>query len=424
MTMTLTNLATDCAVDERLTPVDAAFRHFTALAAAVAETETLPVDGAVGRVLARDVTTATPLPPFDNSAVDGFGISAFDLNRPVPLRLKITGRLAAGDMGRLPLQAGETVRLLTGAVVPPGVGGVVLEERCRQIGKVVSVAVPVPCGANIRRRGEDVAQGATIVEAPAVLDARHTAILIAAGVRQAVVRRKIRVAVLSNGNELCDPGASLGPGGIYDGNRPMLLALLSCGWIDAIDAGRHPDDATVLKQVFSRCAENADVVISTGGAAGSDADHVAEAITSAGGSVQRFRLALRPGKPVLAGNIGGATVIGLPGNPVAALVNFMLFARAAVSVVAGLPAHRPRGQAALTAGAFAHTAGRTEFVPVRIAAVDDSGRPLVEKLGRGGSARLRPLVMADGLAEIPADQADLAGGSSVAFHPFKAAFAP
>jgi molybdopterin molybdotransferase len=301
---------------------------------------------------------------------------------------------------------------------------VVLEERCRQMGNVVSVGIPVVDGANIRRRGEDVAEGATIVETPTLLDARHTAILIAAGVRQVVVRRKVRVAVLSNGNELCDPAAPLGPGDIYDGNRPMLLALLSCGWIDAIDAGRHPDDPAALKQVFTRNAIDADVVISTGGAAGSDTDHVAEAIASAGGSVQRFRLALRPGKPILAGTLGRAAVIGLPGNPVAALVNFMLFARAAVSMVAGLPASRPRGQPALTAGAFAHTAGRTEFVPVRIDGIDDTGRPLIEKLGRGGSARLRPLVMADGLAEIPADRADLADGSPIAFHPFRAAFAP
>jgi len=422
--MSLTNVARERALDEQLTPVDAAFAHFAGLSASVTKTEILPVQSTVGRVLAHDVTTATPLPPFDNSAIDGYGISAGDINRPAPLRLKVIGRFAAGDRGYLPLQTGEAVRLLTGAVVPPGVCGVVLEERCRQDGSIVSIGVPVADGANIRRCGEDVAKGATIVEAPTLLDARHTAIFIATGVRQVVVRGKIRVAVLSNGNELCDPGGTLGPGGIYDGNRPMLLALLSCGWIDAIDAGRHPDDPAVLSRMFSQYAKEVDVVISTGGAAGSNADHVAEAITLAGGSVQRFRLALRPGKPILAGTVGRAAVIGLPGNPVAALVNFMLFARAAVSAVAGLPARRPRGQAALTAAAFAHTAGRTEFVPVRIAGIDDTGRSLIEKLGRGGSARLRPLVTADGLAEIPADQGDLAEGLPITFHAFKAAFSP
>jgi molybdopterin molybdotransferase len=421
--MPVSNLAIDCAADQQLLPIEAAFAYFAGLGAAVVETETLPVDKAVGRVLACDVTTATPLPPFDNSAVDGFGVSAPDLDRPPPLRLKLTGRLTAGETDQLPLQPGETLRLFTGAAVPPGVAGVVLEERCQQSGRVVSVGLPVPEGANIRRRGEDVANGAVVVEAPTVLDARHIAILSAAGVRQVVVRRKLRVAVLSNGNELCEPGSPLVPGQICDANRPMLLALLACGWIDTIDAGRHPDEPTVLKQVFARQAENADVVFSTGGASGSDADHVAPAVAAAGGSVQRFRLALRPGKPILAGTIGKAVIIGLPGNPVAALVNFMLFGRAVVSTAAALAAQRPRGQAALTADAFKHSPGRTEFVPVRVAGSDDSGRPLLEKLGRGGSARLRPLVLADGLAEIPSDQTDLGKGAPIAFHAFKAAFA-
>jgi len=379
---------------------------------------------APGRVLARDVTTATPLPPFDNSAVDGFGVSAFDLDRRPPLRLKLTGRLVAGDNATLPLQTGEALRLFTGAAVPPGVAGIVLEERCQQIGSAVSVSVPVPDGANIRRRGEDVAEGAVIVEAPTVLDARHIAILSAAGVSDVVVQRKVRVAVLSTGDELCEPGTRLDPAQVYDANRPMLLALLVCGWIDAIDAGRHPDDPAALHHVLARCAEDADVVISTGGASGSDTDHVAPAVIAAGGSIRRMRLALRPGKPILGGTIGRTAIVGLPGNPVAALVNFMLFGRAVVSVAAGLASHRPCGQAALTAGGFAHSAGRTEFVPVRVVDRDGAGRPRVEKLGRGGSARLRPLVMADGLAEIPADQADLGDGASIAFHAFKAAFAP
>jgi molybdopterin molybdotransferase len=422
--MSATNLATDCTAGERLTSIDAAFAHVAGLGKHVAETETIPVAEAAGRLLAEDVSTATPLPPFDNSAVDGYGVSAGDVDRPTALRLKLTGRLAAGDSrGSLQLKPGEAVRLLTGAAVPPGVCAVALEERCRKNGGFVSIGISVPDAANIRRRGEDVAEGATIVEAPTLLDARHIAILVAAGIRHVSVRRKIRVAVLSNGNELCEPGSSLTPDGIYDGNRPMLLALLSGRWVDAIDAGRHPDDRVVLKRVFSQVAADADVVISSGGAAGSDTDHVGNAIASAGGAVQRFRLALRPGKPILAGTLGHVAVIGLPGNPVAALVNFLLFGQGVVSAVAGLPASRPRGQAALTAGAFAHTAGRTEFVPVRIIGVDDNGRPLVEKLGRGGSARLRPLVMADGLAEIPADRADLPDGAPLAFHSFKAAFA-
>jgi molybdopterin molybdotransferase len=418
------DLATDCTEGERLTPIDAAFRYFAELPEIVGETESVPVQAAVGRVLAEDVATAMPLPPFDHSAVDGFGLSASDFDRAPPIRLRLAGRLAAGDEATLPLQAGEAVQLLTGAAIPPGVRGIVLEERCQRTGSLVCVNVPVPEGANIRRRGEDVPEGACIVEAPAILDARHAAILVAAGVRRVAVRRKIRVAAFSNGNELCDLGASLVPGRIHDANRPMLLSLLASPWTEAIDAGRHPDDPAALTALFARLAPDVDVVIGSGGVAGSDADHVASAIAAARGTVRRFRLALRPGKPILGGRIGGTAMVGLPGNPVAALVNFMLFGRAVLSAAAGLAVRRPRGQAAVTVGDYRHAAGRTEFVPVRVVDVDDIGRPLVEKLGRGGSARLRPLVLADGLAEIPDDRADLDEGSPVAFHAFKAAFAP
>jgi molybdopterin molybdotransferase len=421
--MSSANPAIDCAEGESLASIDAAFEYFSALAASVAETEIVPVSAAAGRVLAVDVKTRMPLPPFDHSAVDGFGIAGADIGQAAPLRLRLVGRLAAGDRAHLPLQAGETVRVFTGAAIPPGVSGVILEERCCQSGSTVSVEVTVPDGANIRRRGEDVPEGSIIIDAPAILDARHLAILTAAGIDRVGVRRKIRVAVLSNGNELRDAPQPLEPGNIYDTNRPMLLSLLSSAWIETIDAGRHPDDPSALRDVYAGAATGADVVISTGGAAGSDVDHIAPAVRANGGTVRRYRLALRPGKPVLGGRIGETSIVGLPGNPVAALVNFMLFARPVIARAAGLVPSRPRGQAAVTANPFGHAAGRTEFVPVRIVGSDELGRPRVEKLGRGGSARLRPLVLADGLAEIPGDRGDLAAGSGIAFHAFAAAFA-
>ena len=217
---------------------------------------------------------------------------------------------------------------------------------------------------------------------------------------------------------------SLRDGQIHDANRPMLLALLSRSFIDAMDFGCHRDDPAVLARVFAQAASEADVVISSGGVAGSDADHVAKAVRSAGGAMRRFRLALKPGKPILAGAIGDTPVLGLPGNPVAAMVNFLLFGRPLVSRVAGRAAARPEGQAAVTAEPFDHAPGRTEFVPVRVAGRLEDGRPLLSKLGRGGSARLRPLVLADGLAELPAEASDLPAGANVRFHPFAAAFAP
>jgi molybdopterin molybdotransferase len=418
------NLALDCSAGELLHPVDAAFDEIVAFASLAEGRQTIPVRSAAGRVLASDVSTGIPLPPFDHSAVDGFGITQSDLNRPPPLHLTVTARVAAGGrIGPAP-EAGHAVRLFTGAPIPQSVVAVALEERCELNGRSLTVTVPVPEGANIRRGGEDVPKGSIIVEAGNVLDARHIAILVAAGVSSVEVRRAVRVAVLSNGNELREPGAALEAGQIHDANRPMLTAMLANPWTDVIDLGCHADDARVLGQVFSDAATRADVVVSSGGVAGSDADHIARAVASAGGSMRRFRLALKPGKPILAGRIGRTAVLGLPGNPVAAMVNFLLFGRALISASAGARVRRPLGQPAIAATPFGHAAGRTEFVPTQIAGSDERGRPRLEKLGRGGSARLRPLVLADGLAEIPADAGELPAGAPIAFHAFRAAFAP
>ena len=419
----LINLAADCTAGEDLMPVDAAFAAIVGLASPLGDVEILAVREARGRILAKPVTTRTALPRFDHSAVDGYGLSVADLEQQPPFNLLVDAEVAAGGMPRRALQAGSAIRLFTGAPVPADVAGVVLEERCRRNGSSVAVSVRVPAGANIRRRGEDVPEGATIIEAGAVLDARHVAMLTAAGVPTVGVARRVRVAVLSNGNELVDAGGEPRDGQIYDANRPMLLALLSRASIDAIDLGCHRDDPAVLARVFAQAASEADVVISSGGVAGSDADHVAKAVRLAGGAMRRFRLALKPGKPILAGKIGDTPVLGLPGNPVAAMVNFLLFGRPLVSLVAGSAAARPEGHAAVTAEPFGHASGRTEFVPVRVNGRLGDGRPVLCKLGRGGSARLRPMVLADGLAELDARVADLPAGEPVRFHSFAAAFA-
>jgi molybdopterin molybdotransferase len=415
--------AIDCTAGEDLVSIEAAFAEIVRLASTVREVDRVPVQQALGRVLARPVKTPTALPRFDHSAVDGYGLSTRDVDREPPFDLHVDAEVAAGGMPRRALEAGSALRLFTGAPVPSDVAGVVLEERCGRSGSSVVVRVRVPAGANIRRRGEDVPEGAPIIEPGTVLDARHVAILAAAGGAVVDVRRRVRVAVLSNGNELVDPGDEPHDGQIPDANRPMLLALLLRPFVDPIDFGCHRDNPELLAQVFARAASEADVVISSGGVAGSDTDHVAKAVRSAGGATLRFRLAVKPGKPILAGKIGRSPVLGLPGNPVAAMVNFLLFGRPLVASVAGLAVRRPEGQAATTAEPFRHSLGRTEFAPVRAVDLGPDGRVRLAKLGRGGSARLRPLVLADGLAEIRGDTADLPAGADVAFHPFAAAFA-
>ncbi|MBN9020502.1 MAG: molybdopterin molybdotransferase MoeA [Rhizobiales bacterium] len=384
----------------------------TSLATPVGGVETLPVRQALGRVLAGDATTRTALPRFDHAAVDGYALCHADVGREAPFDVRLAAGVAAGGPARRALAAGSALRVFT------------VEERCRLAGTSVTVTVPVPAGANIRRRGEDVPEGARIVEAGTVLDARHAAILTAAGVTTVAVRRRVRVAVLSNGNELVDSSVAPRECQIPDANRPMLLALLEAACVDAIDHGCHPDDPKVLARVFERAASEADVVISSGGVAGSDADHVARAVAAAGGRMRRFRLALKPGKPILAGSIGDTPVLGWPGNPVAAMVNFLVFGRPLVNGIAGSSMMRPVGQAAVAGEPFSHATGRTEFLPVKVTDRLPDGRPRLLRLGCGGSARLRPLVLADGFAELEAASADLEAESTVRFHPFTTAFTP
>jgi molybdopterin molybdotransferase len=414
--------ATDCQIGER-TSVDDAFADILRYCSPVSGVEMLPVRFSMGRILAKEVNTPTALPRFDHAAMDGYGYPASEVGRQPPFDLGLVATAGAGEIVTRPLLPGSSIRLFTGSPVRADVAGVVMEERCAANGRSVTIVAPLPAGANIRRRGEDVRAGETIVEAGTLLDARHVAILTAAGVAEVVVWRRARVAVLSNGNELVGDGSEPGPFQIPDVNRPMMLALLESASVQTFDFGCHLDDPNVLARVFGRAAEEADVIICSGGVAGSEADHVARAVVAAGGRMRRFRLALKPGKPIQAGTIDGRPVLGLPGNPVAAMVTFLLFARPLVNGVAGLAARRPRGQPAVLAEPLIHAPGRTEFVPVRVTDLDRDGRPIVLKLGRSGSANLRPLVLADGLAEIDAWPVDTPTAGSVRFHPFSSAFA-
>jgi molybdopterin molybdotransferase len=379
----------------------------------------LPLRRLLGRVVAEDIVSTIPLPPFDNSAVDGYGIAASETDRPVADVLRLVQRIPAGSASSFVVGSGEAVRLLTGAPVPEGVGAVVAEEHCRTGPRGVVLDRPLADGTNIRRRGEDVMPGTVIVNKGTFVDARHLAVLAAAGCTTVAVRRRIRVVLLSTGDELRDASDELQPGMIHDVNRPMLHSMLTKAWIDVSDFGICPDDPVRLARALTSATGVADVIITSGGASGSDGDHIGDVIADMGGAVWRHRLALKPGKPLIIGRLGSSIVLALPGNPVAAMVDLMLFGRPLLAAMAGAAYKRPLGQIAVCDGPFAHAAGRTEFVPVSVIGYDAAGRALVTRLGNGGSARLRPLILADGLAEIPAEVGDLSGDTSLIFHRFR-----
>jgi molybdopterin molybdotransferase len=402
-------------VDDALTVALSAVRRVTGR-------ETLPIAHSVGRIAAGDVAASMPLPPFDQSAVDGYGLHGDDLATATTKGFRQAGMTVAGASHVTHPDPGEVVRLLTGAPIPPGVDAVMMEEKVRIVGTDVHFNRPAENGLNIRRRGEDVGAGSTVVESGTVIDARHVAILAASGVSKVNVRRQINVGILSTGNELVPAGRPLALHQIHDSNGPMLAALLEAPSLRVTALGRCRDDRVRLTRRLEQMARSYDLLICSGGVSGSDADHIVASVGDAGGVCTKLSLALKPGKPLAVGVIGKMAILALPGNPFASLVGALLFARPMLQSLAGSLAPRYRPISAQTKETFAHRSGRLEFVPVRVGGLDDRGVPLLEKLGRGGSARLWPLIVADGLASIPAEVGDLPSLAPIDYYPFGSAF--
>ena len=381
-------------------------------------TETLPLAEALDRILGENVAARIDLPPFDQSAMDGYALMSEQADRN-GTEIHLVSRIAAGDKAK-PLPWGFSARILTGAPIPLGADCVVMQEHVQREGDRIVVDGPVRSGSNIRRRGEDLRSGQELFSAGERLDARHLALLAAQGIGQIRVRDRPRIAVISTGNELRQPGEPLDERSIYDSNRPMVLALAQKAGAEAIDGGWVPDQRDVLDKRLLALAETCDLVVTSGGASVGDEDHSSLAMRAIGAPFEVLKIALKPGKPAVVGCIGKAAYLGLPGNPVAALVSWLTVGGAMLAVIAGREFSLHSGCPMPATSHYARRAGRREFVPARVVAT--AAGPGVEILGRGGSARLKPLVLADGLAEIGADTGNVEPGDLVAFHSFREGF--
>jgi molybdopterin molybdotransferase len=335
-------------------------------------------------------------------------------------RLPVGGRIAAGDPAvRLP--AGRAVRILTGAPLPAGADAVLMQEHGCRDGAELVIHRMLRSGENIRRRGEDIRSGDHLLSRGVRLDARHVALLSAQGRSAVAVLRRPRVAIISTGSELVQPGSPLAGASVYDSNRPMVMTLAAQAGLDVVDGGWVRDDPDALAAVLREVSTHCDLVVTTGGASAGEEDHSASAVARAGGACETLKIALKPGKPAVVGRIGAAAFLGLPSNPVAALVSWLILRGAVVAALEGRSFRRRPGCPMPVASRFERRPGRTEFAPGRL--VGNGGGPAVEILGRGGSARLRPLVEADGLVEIHPLHAPVETGDMILFHPFRDGFA-
>ena len=398
-----------------LLPVNIALEKGLALAQPVSQTEELPLEQAMGRVLAEAAVTPLPLPPFDNSAMDGYAIRCAELTGDGPWTLPVSGRIAAGDPGYTGAPKGTAVRIFTGAPVPGDLDAVVMQEHVSRDGDVITLKKPPAQGQNIRRRGEDLHQGATMLPAGAEIGAREACALAASGFGSVRVRRKLRVTIFCTGSELKAPGKALGSGQIWNSNRFMLLSALTKPWIEITDLGTVEDNAEALTETLVRAASKADMVISTGGVSVGDEDHMPRVFRAAGGDIHAMKVAMKPGKPIAIGTMDQAIYVGLPGNPVSAYVTWLVIGAQILAKRAGVSA-RGLVKTAVKAGFSARRhPGRCEFRPARIVGYDSHGAEVVEVMSPSFSARVALLSSADGLALIPAETEQISEGDLLEF---------
>jgi molybdopterin molybdotransferase len=392
------------------TPVDEALALLRDRLTAVTGIETVTLSEALGRVLAADVVAQRSNPPQANSAVDGYGFagSAAEGVHVLPL---VPGRAAAGVPFDGALPAGSALRVLTGAALPDGVETVILEEDVTVQDGQIAFRGPLKSGANTRKAGEDVGAGDPVLPQGRVLTPADMSLLSATGSAQVQVRAPLRVAVLSTGDELVEPGQPARVGQIFDANRPMLLAMMARFGFQGVDLGRVPDDRAALRRALDEAAGKADVILTSGGASAGDEDHVSALLKEAG-AMQEWRIAVKPGRPLALGLWSGTPVFGLPGNPVAAMVCTLIFARPAMALLAGAEWHEPQAFDLPAAFEKRKKPGRREYLRARVR----DGR--AEVFGSEGSGRISGLSWAEGLVEIGDGERHIRPGDMVRYIPY------
>ena len=373
--------------------------------APVTRIESVSIEEASGRILGRNLRAPRDVPGHSNAAVDGYAY-CWSGTRD---RRRVAQRVVAGGPAGAIERAGEAARIFTGAVMPEGADTVAMQEDCRVTDREVTLP-RIRRGANVRLAGEDVAEGETIARAGDRLGPQDVAAIASIGEAEVPVRSRLRIGVLSTGSELLAPGAPFVEGGVYDSNRIMVDALVG-PWGHAIDnLGRLPDDRGEIERVLSEAARRCDAIVTSGGASGGEEDHMVDILDRIG-KRHLWQLAVKPGRPMLMGQVGDCILIGLPGNPVAAMVCTLLYARAVLAALAGERAREPRRFALPAAFAI-----RSKFLRGRMVGNGVGAR--VTKFERDGSGLITGLRESDGLIEIAEDRTEVAEGDPVAFIPY------
>jgi len=413
----MAQLSDDCfAFGGELMTGAAALAMLLERAVTLPEPESVALGAARGRILAADIVAPCNVPPHDNSAVDGYAVHHADLDPERETVLPVGGRTAAGHpLGRA-ARRGEAIRIFTGAPMPAGPDTVMMQEDCREAEGMVHIRPGIKHGANRRRAGEDLTAGSVALRQGIRLRAQEIGLGASLGLAEVPAYRRLRIAVLSTGDELREPGAPLAPGAIYDANRYVIAALLHGLGCAVEDLGILPDHPSAIREALVRAAANNDLVVSSGGMSTGEEDHVKAAIEALG-RLHFWRLAIKPGRPVALGQIGRVPFMGLPGNPVAVMVTFLTLARPLILRLAGAATVLPRTYRVASGFAYRKKRDRREYVRVHLEP-DGSGGWIAQKFPRDGAGILSSMTQSEGFAVLAEGQTELAAGAAVDFLPF------
>ena len=406
-------------------PVHQAQEFIARMVPRVQAVEHVALRSALGRVLAQDVVSPIDVPSHDNAAMDGYALRGLDLASDGEALLPIAGTSLAGQSVVSVVPPGFCVRIMTGAVMPDGLDTVVPQEFTTLLddGRISVSAGLVRIGDNRRLRGEDLARGESALRAGRIVKPADLGVLASLGRAEVAVFRRLRVAFFSTGDELRSIGEALDDGCVYDSNRYTLWGMLQRLGVEVLDFGTVRDDPAALREAFSRAADAADVVITSGGVSLGEADHTKRVMAELG-EVLFWRLAMRPGRPLAVGRIGAegeggapAILFGLPGNPVAVMVTFYAFVRDALLAMAGATADPLPTLHATTTAALRKKPGRTEYQRGMLQRGAD-GRWQVTPTGAQGSGILHSMSQAHGLIVLPHGQGHVSAGDAVEVIPF------
>lgn len=403
-----------------LLTLDQALQRMRAAIIPLAETQEVLLTQAYGRVAAENVYSAINLPFDTNAAMDGYALNSADIKQNQAFSLELAGISWAGQPFTKTLKAGQCVRIFTGAVLPAGADTVVMQEKVNNDGDRIFFPEVVNSADNVRLAGEDVPAGGLLCAKGTKLTPMAIGLLAAAGVNKIKVYRLVNLAFFSTGNELVSLGCALKPGQIYDSNRHILRGLLTDPAVRFSDMGTVPDDKAELARVIRHAAGNHDVMLSTGGASVGDADYVQEILAELG-EVGLWKIAVKPGKPLVFGKVGDCYYFGLPGNPVSMTVLFNQVVKPMLALLSGMAESKALRIRAVCIGNLKKSPGRLEFQR-GILAWDKDGVCTVASAGKQGSHILSSLSRSNCLIILPAECAGVSAGETVLVEPYGSAF--